>query len=257
MNLPSKQSGAWIFVSHSHRDLEKVRQIRNELERRGHNPLLFFLKCMEDDDARLPELIRDEIKAREWFILCDSPHAKDSGWVQQEVELIKGMEGKVFETIDLSKDLQTELHKLVRLSKRATVFLSSSRSDHAIAERILAVLHSHDYRVWFDKEQVASFDDWVHRRRLALGDAATRGFVLVLLSPSSLASQWCELEIEFALQLAARSQRSNVIPVVVAPFERESLPPQLANIQWFDLTTGRFDERVQELIRSLKTREME
>jgi hypothetical protein len=54
MNLSRAKSGAWIFVSHSHRDLEKVREIRNELERRGHNPLLFFLKCLSDDDARLP-----------------------------------------------------------------------------------------------------------------------------------------------------------------------------------------------------------
>jgi hypothetical protein len=36
--------------SHSHRNLEKVRRIRNELKRRGHNPLLFFLKCLEADD---------------------------------------------------------------------------------------------------------------------------------------------------------------------------------------------------------------
>jgi hypothetical protein len=47
--------------------LEKVRRIRNELERHGHNPLLFFLKCLEADDARVPELIRDEIKARTLF----------------------------------------------------------------------------------------------------------------------------------------------------------------------------------------------
>lgn len=47
------------FVSHSRRDSEKVRLICNELERRGHNPLLFFLKCLEADDARLPELMRD------------------------------------------------------------------------------------------------------------------------------------------------------------------------------------------------------
>ena len=39
-----KQSGR------SGNDLEKVRQIRNELERRGHNPLLFFLKSLEADD---------------------------------------------------------------------------------------------------------------------------------------------------------------------------------------------------------------
>ena len=31
--------GAWVFVSHSHRDLEKVREIRNYLEGKGRNPL--------------------------------------------------------------------------------------------------------------------------------------------------------------------------------------------------------------------------
>jgi len=57
MNPPTQKHGAWIFLSHSRRDLEKVRPIRNERERRGHNPLLVFLICL-DDDSRLPELIR-------------------------------------------------------------------------------------------------------------------------------------------------------------------------------------------------------
>jgi hypothetical protein len=248
--------GAWIFVSHSHRDLEKVREIRNELECRGHNPLLFFLKCLSDDDARLPQLIRDEIKAREWFILCDSPNAKKSDYVQQEVELIKSMEGKAFETIDLNQNLQTELHKLVRLSKRATVFLSYARHDREIAERIWRALQAHDYSVWFD-EAVTAGQDLAAALHSAIDAAVARGFVLVLLSPASLASQWCKHETEYALQLTARSQRSNVIPVVVAPFAREALPPALASLQWFDLTEGQLEERVEELIRNLKTREME
>ena len=66
--------GAWILVSHAHSDLEKVRRIRNKLERRGHNPLLFFLKCLEADDVRLPELIRDEIKFGTFF--CSLQHAR-------------------------------------------------------------------------------------------------------------------------------------------------------------------------------------
>ena len=40
---------AQMCVSHLHRDLEQVRPIRNELERRGHHPLRFFLKCLEDE----------------------------------------------------------------------------------------------------------------------------------------------------------------------------------------------------------------
>ena len=46
--------------------------IRNELERRGRYPLLFFLKSLETDDARLPDIIRDEIKARSFFVLCNT-----------------------------------------------------------------------------------------------------------------------------------------------------------------------------------------
>ncbi len=64
------------FVSRSRRDLKNVGPIRKKLERRGHHPLLFFHKCLEDDDARLPALIREEIQARDWFILCDSLNVK-------------------------------------------------------------------------------------------------------------------------------------------------------------------------------------
>ncbi len=252
----AQHSGAWIFVSHSHRDLEKVRHIRNELERRGHNPLLFFLKCLEDDDARLPELIREEIKVREWFILCDSPHAKTSAWVQQEVELIKGMEGKAFETIDLSKDLETELHKLVRLSKRATVFLAYARQDRDTAERIRRALERHDYSVWLDAA-IPPSGDWAAVVRSAIDDAVKRGFVLILLSYDYLTSDWCKCEVEYACQRAGQSQRSNVIPVLVTPFATPTLPLQLQAIQWFDLTSGPFDDRMEELISAMKTREME
>ncbi len=56
-------------------------------------------------------------------------------------------------------------------------------------------------------------------------------FSCPLLSPASLTSQWCKHETGYALQLAARSHRSNVIPVVIALFARDALPPQLANIQ--------------------------
>lgn len=78
--------------------------------------------------------------------------------------MIQGMEGKIFRTVDLSKGLQAKLHKLVELSKRATVSLPYSRRDHEIAERIRRVLLRYDYGVWFDKEEVASLDAWAARK---------------------------------------------------------------------------------------------
>ena len=131
-----------------------------------------------------------------------------------------------------------------------------ARQHRKIAERIRRALQNHDYSVWFDSA-VRPGRDWSSVLHSAIDDAVARGFVLVLLSPGSLTSQWCKQETEYALQLAARSRRSNVIPIVVAPFARDALPPCLANLQWFDLPTGPIDVRVEEPIRSLKTREME
>lgn len=51
-----------LFLSYSHRELEKVRPIRSALERRGHILLRFYLKCLEDDDARQPE--REDVSLR-------------------------------------------------------------------------------------------------------------------------------------------------------------------------------------------------
>jgi hypothetical protein len=253
----ARGEGAWIFLSHSTKDFEQVREIRNELERRGHKPLIFFLKCLERNDARLPELLRAEITARNWFILCDSPNAAASKWVQEEVAMIQGMDGKVFKKLDLSKGLQAEQYKLVELSKRATVFLSCSSADRAVAEHIRRALLKHDFSVTipgFDGPSPYPIQEAVNR---PIDAEAARGFVLVLVSPASLTSKWCKYETEYALRLAARSHRSNVVPVVVAPFARESLPPQLATLQWFDISTGRFEERMAQLIRSLKMRDME
>ena len=132
MNSKHEPQGAWIFVSHSNRDIEKVREIRNELERRGHNPVLFFLKCMETteaDDRLLWQLIEREIKAREWFILCDSPNARNSAAVWREMELVKSMarEGKVVETIDLGRDLETAPEIRNELERRGTFGVPRSR----------------------------------------------------------------------------------------------------------------------------------
>jgi hypothetical protein len=256
MRQSDLQSGAWVFVSHSHRDLEKVREIRNYLESKGRNPLLFFLKCLGDDDARLPELIRDEIEARDWFILCDSQNARTSKYVAQEIELVKALEGKVFETIDLDKNLESQLHKLDRLSKRSTVFLSYAHQDREVADRIQSALLRHDFQVWLDSA-ISSGQDWASVIQSAIDDAVRRGFVLLFLSPASLTSQWCKHETEYALRLAGQSHRSNVVPVFIEPFALETLPLALRNIQWFDLTTGPLEERVEELIRNLKMREME
>jgi hypothetical protein len=87
-----KYSSAWIFVSHSVQNLEEVRRVRNFLEEQGANPILFFLKCVREDDE-LDSLLKREIEARNFFLLCDSEAARNSRWVHEEVEFVKARQG--------------------------------------------------------------------------------------------------------------------------------------------------------------------
>lgn len=80
--------GCWIFLSHSSKDIDKVRLIRNEFEKLGHNPLAFHLRCLSTDTEQgrkeLDSLIKREIDAREWFVFCESPAASISPYVAEE-----------------------------------------------------------------------------------------------------------------------------------------------------------------------------
>lgn len=53
--------GIWVFLSHSNKDNEKVRQVRNILEQQGDRPLMFFLNCLNDDNE-----------------ICNQKHYKES-----------------------------------------------------------------------------------------------------------------------------------------------------------------------------------
>ena len=83
--LTLDDTNAWVFVSHSNKDFTKIIQVRNRLESLNYKPLLFFLKCLEND-TEIFERIKREIKARDRFILCDSSNSRSSKWVQKEIE---------------------------------------------------------------------------------------------------------------------------------------------------------------------------
>ena len=117
-------SNAWVFVSHSNKDFEKIIKLRNKLEDLQYKPLLFFLKCLEDDDE-IFELIKREIKARDRFILCDSRNSRESVWVQREIEFIKSLQ-RPYEIINLDDSEESIERSIKQFDQRSTVYIWSS-----------------------------------------------------------------------------------------------------------------------------------
>lgn len=78
----------WVFVSHASADLERVREVRNFMEKNGAGPILFHLRSLTKPEQFWP-LIEGEIEARDFFLLCDSAAAQQSEWVQREREAVE------------------------------------------------------------------------------------------------------------------------------------------------------------------------
>jgi hypothetical protein len=258
MNDPD---GGWIFLSHSTKDWKQVRRIRNYLEEKGHRPLAFFLKCLTDH-SELDGLIRREIEARTWFLLCDSPNARQSRWVRAEVEMIKNMEIKYHETINLNDDTEIQLGRIDLLCKRATVFISSLHSDHQLADRMRDALIEHGYSVWSMDSPAVGVD-----LRQAIADgidrAVARGFVLLLLSRDSAQSRFVMYEIQYALDKASKSAHAaNIIPIMIDdPAATMAAMPSaiasyLSGIQWADFSKGDFDSNMKRLLSGMMSRPM-
>ena len=94
--------------------------------------------------------------------------------------------------------------------------------------------------------------------------AVERGFVLVLLSPNSVQSQFTLREIQYALDKSTKAPHgANVVPIMLHDprSTQGAMSPAhqllLGVIQWFDFSQGNFDANMVNLIAHMKSRPME
>ena len=209
---------SWIFVAHSHKDFEAVRKVRNALEERGHFPLLFFLRCLTDE-SELDSLLQREIEARDFFLLCNSENAAASRFVAEEVDYIKSLAGKIYETVDLDSNWEAQIEAIHALSRRATVYLSYSAGDYAAAADVAAALEQRDFKI----EALEAVDEPRAAAERGILEALEYGFVIVLLSSSAVSHeksfQWLELHIIKELSMRFVPGRVRVIPVIWSDYE--------------------------------------
>jgi hypothetical protein len=83
----------------------------------------------------------------------------------------------------------------------ADIFISYSRANLAFARRLAAELRRHEYHLWIDLEGIRFTADWWEDIKRGIETADS---FLLIMSPHSLASPVCHLEIEYARTLSKR-----------------------------------------------------
>lgn len=256
----------WVFLSHSNKDYEKVRQVRNLLEDQSLRPLMFFLHCLNDDDE-IDSLIKREIDCRTRFILCDSENARKSHWVQKEVEYIKS-QNRICETIDLSKSMDEILSDLQEFINKTKIFISYNREEYQLAEMVYNRLSQYDFSVYIDRAW--DFNATYHQNYKEALDfleksvIKTNGYVIAIMNERILNQSSSS---RYELTKAIRDNRSlgksapNIIPFV----SREALidlitkdevlsPLSMCNIQKLDGTD--IEQKSDEILKRVLTQLM-
>ncbi len=187
----------WVFLSHSKKDYEKVREVRNLLEEQNFRPLMFFLKCLNEDDE-IDSLIKREIDSRKRFILCDSPNAQSSKWVQREVAYIKSKQ-RYFYTLDLSESSEKIAKNILQFTGESTVYISYSRNDeHYYVQLKNQLCIDLGLRVFDLKNEIGY--DLEEQITSMIDKSLLNGFVIFLITDNFLKSSWCYKELEYVLQ---------------------------------------------------------
>lgn len=138
----------WVFLSHSNKDYDRVKEVRNMLESMSFRPIMFYLLCLSDNDE-VDNLIKREIDARTRFIYCDSENARESKWVRTELEYIKSQERR-FQTIDLSLPNDQILQLLKEFKDQINVFISYPRKYYDLVRVLHHRLSLYDLFVFVD-----------------------------------------------------------------------------------------------------------
>jgi WD40 repeat protein len=110
----------------------------------------------------------------------------------------------------------------------ADVFISYSRRDGEFVRRLAADLEASGKSVWIDTQGIGDGEVFPDAIRRAIEGAD--GFVFVI-TPESVASRYCENEVDYALELNKR-----VVPVLRAPVEDAALPQAIGVRNWIPYT---------------------
>ncbi len=123
-------------------------------------------------------------------------------------------------------------------------FVSYSREDINLQQRIIAELRSRGIGVWVDIENlIPGSPAW--EREVERSIRGAEG-IIVLLSPDSNDSEWVRREISFAEQNEKR-----IFPVLIRGDEDDSIPLRLSDHQRVDLRTN-FNNGLDQLANALK-----
>jgi WD40 repeat protein len=128
----------------------------------------------------------------------------------------------------------------------ADVFVSYSRRDAEFVRRLTDAIVGRGREVWLDTDGIADGDVFPEAIKRAIEQSDTFLFVI---TPASVASSYCENEVDYAQEMHKR-----IVPVLRQPVADSELNPEIRDRNWIPFADEEdFDASVDRLLIALDT----
>lgn len=124
----------------------------------------------------------------------------------------------------------------------AKLFVSYSRRDSAAARKLIEAFRSIDQEVWVDWESIPPAVDWLEQ--IFRGIEESDAFIF-MISPDSIASEVCKVEINRAAQ-----NNKRIIPIVLRDVKPSDAPENIRKLNWTFIREG---DNFEEGLAKVKT----
>jgi WD40 repeat protein len=123
------------------------------------------------------------------------------------------------------------------------VFLSWAKEDRSDLEQIRTALTREGITLWVNQTDIKTGTDFQVEIRHGIERADQ---LIYLMSPDSIASPYCQEEIDYALSLNKR-----IVPLLIRPIDLEQVHPALRSMELIDFTDNEVPEDYQRDIDAL------
>lgn len=133
--------------------------------------------------------------------------------------------------------------------KPKDVFLCHSWLDRPFVNRLAAGLQSAGLTVWLDEAEIGIGDSLLEKINSGIYESE---FVAAILSPAAVSSPWVRQELDTAMNLEIRGDKTRVLPLL---YQNCELPGFILTKRYLDFTDdANFGGSLSELIHAIKRR---
>jgi hypothetical protein len=143
--------------------------------------------------------------------------------------------------------LVAEVQEAMGVLMPITAFISYSRSDEAFVRQLATDLDAQGIEVWVDSQAIVVGEPFA---RKILDGIANADYLVAVLSPQAITSEWVNREIQSALTAAREKHRPVLLPLLLHPCD---VPADLDGLQRADFTgSTNYRSGLRELVTGMR-----